>query len=740
MTAWLSTSDVAAIAGIDERSVRRRAMNGQYQWRRRQRGRNAKGIEISVASLTEQERSRYHELRGLKPVKVEVSAPALLDFDGASENQKRRATERLHIVETYAALLRQWGDRPGRTEAKETWAKDLGASVDSLDRWLSSYLAYGKSGLVDRNDGSARRGITALPVAVKNFFREDLKASDTKNVAASIELTRMWALDAGVAVDHIANDAFYRYAQTIPEIELRATGAEQDKTSWLPSVRRDYTSLRAMQVVQADHHIADVFVRCDDPECRRGHRVWLTVFIDVRSRMVLSWIGSLDYPNSDRILKAFRALITSHGIPQKVYLDNGKDFRKAFGKAIRSWGAPALDEGYFNNLLAALGMKAIFAIPYRAQSKTIERLFGTFVTRMWQGSQAYVGALGKRTDRVNHLFNHPEQLPALEEFLQLLDAEINVYNANPGHRGQGMDGRSPVEVFNATRIPRCDPEEKGFAFVFWQYHVRMVRGCAVTIGPDRYQVLPDVGFSYEGKYVQVLVDPDDIRRGVVLSGCVHCKPEVRREKIAGCGCAGKGAFLCEAMLWAPSTFSFDDPITVENKKTVDRIEKHYKARVNAGDSRAAHIVREVRTPAGRERLLRKLAAKWRGEQAPLVAAVGEERSTLLLPHSRFAREVEKARALLENPLHLTAGERELVDSVELPSNADLESLASSARLRIVDRREEEPIVTAPIAEMQEEVLRRERESAGYCSATLDCPNASERGPFCSTHQKEFAGD
>jgi hypothetical protein len=267
----------------------------------------------------------------------------------------------------------------------------------------------------------------------------------------------------------------------------------------------------------------------------------------------------------------------------------------------------------------------------------------------------------------------------------------------------------------------------------------MIRGCAVTVGADRYILDERIGFNHEGKYVQVLVNPDDIRRGVILSGCIHCKPEVRREKIAGCGCAGKGAFLCEAALWAPSTFSFDDPITVENTKTVARITRYYKRQLQSGDSRAAHIVRELRRPAGRERLARKLAAKWRDEQRPLVAASGEERSVLLLPHSHIARQVEEARFLVENPLQqLSAADRELADSIELPTNAAIESLAALPRLHIVDSNEQWVNVTSSLDEMAIVEMRREREAAGFCSATLDCPNDGK--PFCTTHQKEFAGE
>jgi len=737
MTSWLSTSEVAALRGKSDRHIRRLAASGAFGECRR----DGNAIEIPVASLNAQERA---SLSGQASIRAADELPApILAFENASENQQRRATKRRTATVAYERFLLEWGDRRGLFATKERWAEQYalehpelsGLSVDSLERWLSAYRSFGIDGLVDRNDGSSRRGATVLPSKVRNFFRETLKSGDAPNVARAVRDTRYWALDAGIDLDAIADDAFYRFAQTIPELELRATGAEQDKPSWMPSIRRDYTTLRALQVVQADHHIADVFVRCDDPSCHRGHRPWLTVFIDVRSRRVLSWIGALDYPNSERILKAFRALIEQHGIPEAAYIDNGKDFRKAFGKALRTWGAPALDEGYFNNLLTALGLRAIFATPYRAQSKTIERLFGTFVSRLWKGSAAYTGPLGKRTERVTRAFEDPQQLPTLTDFLALLDSEITIYNTDLGHRGHGMNGRSPLQVFDETRIPRRDPDQKGFALVFWQYHVRMVRGCTFTIGPDRYRLASEaIGFDYEGKYVQVLVNPEDVRSAIALTGCVHCKPEVRREKTAGCGCAGKGQFLCEAAMWDRSTFSFDDPITADNKKTLTRLERYWRERVRSGDPRARQMVEQFRQR--RPEVLRRIAARRRAEQEPLVAAGGEERSTLLLPHSKLARELEETRALLENPLHLTAEERDLSRSIELPTNEELEALAMP-RLYALPPAEPSCDVSAVLSELAIEERRREREEAGFCAVALDCPNP---GPICQTHKQEISGE
>ena len=736
MTRWLSTSDVASLTGVSERAIRLRIEQGRYIGVRRRKN----GIQIPFNSLPAEDQKRCF---AAKQSAITEAVPPTLSFENASENQRVRAARRQAAVIDFEIHFSTWRPGRARARAKARWVEDYAAahpevsclSIDTIEKWVSAYRAFGIDGLVDRNDGSARRGTSVVPLAARNFFREALRSGDSPTIARALEDTRLWASDAGIDLAGIADDAFYRYAATVPDLERRASGAEQDEPTWLPSTRRDYTTLPAMRVVQADHHIADVFVRCDAPECTKGHRPWLTVFIDARSRMVVAMVASLEYPSSQTILRAFRQLVSDHGLPEVVYIDNGKDFRKAFGKAIRVWGAPALNEGHFNNLLAALGMRAVFATPYRAQSKTIERLFGTFVSRIWRGSQAWVGQLGKRTERVARMFDDPGQLPSFAEFEAGLVDEITLYNTREGHRGHGMNGASPAQVFASTRIPRRDPDAAGFALVFWKHYVRMVRGGAVSIGTDRYRLIAEAGYDNEGRYVQVLVDPNDVRRALVLSGCEHCKPELRREKLSGCGCPGKGVLICEAEMWDRSTFSFDDPITAANQKEVARLEKIFRERARSGDVEAKRAI--AAWPERRRELLAVIAAQRRTESEALLASVGGGRTIALLPQSKVARDAEVIRERLAGP-YLTAAEREEANAIDLPAVESLRLLTEEASSRGTTDVDAAASANEEIAAISMDRRRREREAAGFCSATLHCPNAGN--PFCEEHRRELLGD
>ena len=764
MTIWLPTDAASALLGVTERWIRQAASSGRYgEPRRTVRGRNANAIEVALENLPADAQVRYLQAHPdlTRPALADAAGfiPPTLSFENATENQRQRASCRMAAVVAFDLFTREWGSQRGVREARERWVEqyraanpDVGAiSRSSLERWSTAYRTYGIDGLVDRIDGSSRRDKGVIPERARAFFWSRYTDGEQPSIADAIRDTRMWAEEVVHVELPAADNAFYRLAEKIPDAVRRATREDQDHDErWLVTIRRDY-NFPALKIVQADHHITDLWVSCGGticgPDgCKHGHRVWTTVFIDVASRAVVSWIASLSYPNSDTILRALRQLIEAHGLPEIVYVDNGKDFKSAFGRAIRRGEATPFNDDYLNNLLASLGVRIIFAIPRRARSKNIERLFGTWVRQIWSGNAAYVGALGKRTERSAELYKHPEQLLDFESFRALLTAEIDRYNMRRGHRGQAMSGRSPLEVLAETRIPRRDPDEKGFALAFWHYHARQVRaGGRIVVGQNEYQIAePAIALAEMGRNVQLLVNPEDVRRAIVLTGCQHTTSKLDRSRSIACGCAGKGAFLCEATLWGLSTYDTDDPITVGNLKEEARINKELRRQVRFFGNLSAH--RDLASfKANRFALLQAIAERERGANRQLLAKAEGERSgaTVLLPQSSIARRLEEYRDRLDGAGLITPADRQLAAAITPPPLYDLAALAALHRVHdeVRSTDEEEPAgVTLTLANLDDERRRREREDAGFCSATLDCPNAAERGPFCLAHHHELVGD
>ncbi len=117
------------------------------------------------------------------------------------------------------------------------------------------------------------------------------------------------------------------------------------------------------------------------------------------------------------------------------YIREGKDYKAKDG----------LSNEYPMSLVNRLGINTIYATPYHGQAKSIERFFGTLEDRFGKLFDTYAGSDAK--SRPESLKDVPiEEYPTLEEYIERLDNYINEYH-NTVHRGQGMEGKTPVEVY-----------------------------------------------------------------------------------------------------------------------------------------------------------------------------------------------------------------------------------------------------------------------------------------------------
>jgi len=110
----------------------------------------------------------------------------------------------------------------------------------------------------------------------------------------------------------------------------------------LKPVAQEYRADHALHIVQIDHTLVDLFV-VDAVHRRPIQRPWLTLAIDVASRMVAGFYLSLEAPSSASVALAMHHAVTpkarwlaAHGIdldwpvsglPDIVHVDNAREFR-----------------------------------------------------------------------------------------------------------------------------------------------------------------------------------------------------------------------------------------------------------------------------------------------------------------------------------------------------------------------------------------------------------------------------
>jgi transposase InsO family protein len=242
-----------------------------------------------------------------------------------------RKNYKLHGI---AALLGQWGKRSGATSVND----DLFAFFKSL------YLKEG------RPSAQSCWKIT-LGYAAKNGY-------DTTNFPSHMAFVR-------------------RLQKEIPEqaVFTARNGAAAANKKYGYYIKRNYDDVYAGECWVSDHAQVDIAVSYTENGRLKYGFPWVTAWRDFKTGKWLGWDLHMEGPNSDHIFQAFFRAATTYGIGSYVYLDNGKDYRCKDFAGGRKIYKVQVDEKKTTSLTAALGIQVIYAWPYNAQSKTIERDF-----------------------------------------------------------------------------------------------------------------------------------------------------------------------------------------------------------------------------------------------------------------------------------------------------------------------------------------------------------------------------
>lgn len=298
-------------------------------------------LDFSTVVATAVESGRTKVLRVGELMAVE-SAPAVaseVDIDSIAEEDWRVAQTRYEAIRP---LLEVEQSR----SAVAARAAEVGVDPATLYRWLSRYRSMDAiSALIPFKrgwkTGNYRIGEAAEGVirqVIQDFYLRPEKPSPQKAVR---EVLRICDLKH---IEPPSPTAIRARIARIPEHErLKLRGqAELAKNKFLPVPGKFPGAEYPLAVVQIDHTPVDVIL-VDDVHRKPIDRPWITVAIDVFSRMTVGYYLSFDEPSTTSV-----AMCLSHamlpkdewlilhdvdgtwpvwGRPHKVHADNGPDFR-----------------------------------------------------------------------------------------------------------------------------------------------------------------------------------------------------------------------------------------------------------------------------------------------------------------------------------------------------------------------------------------------------------------------------
>ena len=197
-----------------------------------------------------------------------------------------------------------------------------------------------------------------------------------------------------------------------------------------PYIKRDASLLEVGDILVADGHVLNFNVI--NPFTGKPIRATLVGFLDWKSTALVGYEIMLE-ENTQCIASALRnSIINLDMIPKVVYQDNGRAFRAKYFNADRGFS-----ELGFNGLYSKLGIGTVFARPYNARAKVIERFFKEFQEGFEKLLPSYVGSsidnkptYLMRNEKL-HKQLHNDFVPTLDETIKMIDMWLNFKNSQP---------------------------------------------------------------------------------------------------------------------------------------------------------------------------------------------------------------------------------------------------------------------------------------------------------------------
>ena len=229
------------------------------------------------------------------------------------------------------------------------------------------------------------------------------------------------------------------------------------------------------------------------PKNERKYQIYLVVWIDDATRYVVS-AGFHLSQTVDAIEDSLRRAIQKFGVPEKIFTDNGKQFRSKW-----LWQA-----------CAKLGIRQLTSRPYHPEGKGKVEIFNRTVEK-------FISEAAMKKPQ------------SLAEYNELLRIWLDEYYHKKPHSGLG--GISPQTAYGTDTRPLKFVDALQLRDAFLHTEIRNVdkTGCVKFSGQ-----LYEVGLAYIGSKVEIRFDPSWTEEIEIIHG--HSKPFVAKKLVIGSNC------------------------------------------------------------------------------------------------------------------------------------------------------------------------------------------------------------
>ncbi|MDV6347322.1 DNA-binding domain-containing protein [Nitrosomonas sp. Is35] len=459
---WLTVTEVSNLTGLNPATIREACLerDGSYRGGRYTYRKEGKRYEILLSSLLKPIQDKYwlehHEpqrpdlpsiYKNQENVQIEHEAyEAIADsYSRKSAGIKEEAIRRVNILDEYLKLLKG-GFKKGKA-LKIIQSNYTGISKATLWRWLQQVAnhprQYWEVILAPDYQGRAR---TEIHPRAWDFFYVNYGQQTQPDATVIYRETSKEAKKNGWGELPSLKTFLRRWDSDVPDNEkiLLRKGKTALKES-LPHLKRDYTTLGIHELWESDGRKADVFCLWPDGTVSRP---WVVVIREVRTRMPLGIKVYVD-TNAELVIDALRnAVLLTETMPENFYLDNGTEYsNNALNGGQKSPFRHTVLKNQPIGILTRMGVNTIWATPYHGAAKSIESWWNVIAKNV----DKLCGAAYTGSNAVNRPENCDKKhaMPIKEYVKRLSSCVVAWAKGEFGkHRGQGMNGMSPLELYN----------------------------------------------------------------------------------------------------------------------------------------------------------------------------------------------------------------------------------------------------------------------------------------------------
>lgn len=401
-------------------------------------------------------------------------------------------------------------------------------SIGTLRRYIQAYKKTGNAESLIPQYKITKQGEynSILDDNMKKVLLALLLHQNKFGYNTAIRLAKQVLIKKGYDEDALpSNITFKRFAEHFrrnhyAEWVLRREGMKAYHDKVEPYIERDISKIEVGDVLIADGHVLNFQVI--NPFTGKPTRATLVGFLDWKSTALVGYEIMMT-ENTQCIASALRNAIINLGIiPKVVYQDNGKAFKAKYFQSCD------FDEECFNGVYANLGIHSVFAKPYNARAKVIERFFLDFQEEFEKLMPSYIGtsienrpAWMNRNEKL-HLQLHNQQtkgsIPTVQDAIKYINAWLEYRNqkACPNNRSKSIQ-----EVLNSVR--KQDINKSALDYLMMKTESRTINKHGITF----------LGMHYRSDVILGLRDKVYVRYSLFDLSKVHVY-------------SMKGEFLCVA--------------------------------------------------------------------------------------------------------------------------------------------------------------------------------------------------